>query len=249
MRKVLVLGLGVGLWLSWAVGAQAGGKDEARALIDKAIKAHGAKRLAKVKALQFKGTGKIHLDKEYAFTAEVFEQLPDKQKIVVELDFNGKNLTFTQVVNGKKGWKGITGMIQALGKEEVQEVKEQLNAEAVASLLPLKDKHYKLSLLGESKVGDHDTVGVQVTRKGFRDVNLYIDKKSHLLRKAEYRTVQDSKEVTQEKFFHKYKKVDGLQSPTKMVLKNDGNLFMEIEISETTLHENALDDSVFAKPE
>src|SRR5262249_44845787 len=158
----------------------------------------------------------------------------------------GKNLTFTQVFNGKQGWKGLTGMIQALSKEEVEEAKEQLHVEWVTGLLPLRDKKlYKLSPLGESKVGDHDTVGVQVTRKGFRDVNLFFDKKTHLLRKAEYRTVQDSKEVTQEKFCSAYKDFDGLKAPSKMVLKNDGKPFMEIEVTEMTLHENALEASVF----
>jgi hypothetical protein len=250
MRKAMLLAFGVGLWLAWGLAAQAG-QDDSRALINKAIKAHGANRLAKVKAVQLKGKGKIHLDKEYPFTAEISEQLPDKQKVVVEAEFNGMNVTFTQVLSGKKGWKGITGMIKPLDKEELKEAREQMHVARVESLLPLKEKSYKLSALGEAKVDGHDAVGVQVTKEGFRDINLYFDKKTHLLRKAEYRAFDDmnKKEVTQEKFYKGHKDVDGFKAPSEIRVNNDGKKFLEIEISETTLLENTLDDSVFAKPD
>jgi hypothetical protein len=251
MRKAMLLALGVGLCLGWGPGAQAG-QDDSRALIDKAIKAHGATRLAKVKAIQFKGKGKINVEgMEIAFTADISEQFPDKQKLVVDAEINNMNFTFTQVFNGKKGWKGITGMIKPLDKEEVKEAREQIHVEEVATLLPLKGKGYKLSPLGEAKVGDHDTVGVQVSRKGFRDVNLYFDKKTHLLRKAEYRAFDESskKEVTQEKLLSGYKDTDGFKAPSKMLVNNDGKKFMEIEITEMTLLETPLEASVFAKPD
>src|SRR5205085_7888654 len=102
------------------------------------------------------------------------------------------------------------------------------------------------------KVKDHDAVGVQVTKKGFRDVNLYFDKKTHTLLKAEYRAFDEfsKKEVTQEKFMLGYKEVaGGLKAPSKLEIHNDGKKALEIEISEMTFLETPLEASVFAKPE
>src|SRR6185437_16134443 len=118
------------------------------------------------------------------------------------------------------------------------------HVERVTGLLDLKDKSYKLSPLGEMKVKGKDTVGVQVTKKGFRDVNLYFDKKTHVLLKAEYQAVDDAtkREVNQEKFFLEYKDVgDGFKVPAKLEIHNDGKKAAEIEITETTILDTPLD--------
>jgi hypothetical protein len=249
MRKSGLLACGVCLCLAWGLYGQ-GQDGEPRAILDKAIKAHGgAKKLAAIKAMQIKGKGKIYQPMEAAFTAEISVQLPDKLKLSVDLEINNMNFAFVQVFDGKKGWQGITGMIKEFDADEVKEAKEQAHVEEVESLIVLKDKSYKLSALGEAKVGDHDAVGIQVTKKGRRDVNLFFDKKTHLLLKAEYRALDPSKqEVTQEKLFLDYKDVGGLKSPGRMVVNNDGKKFLEIEITETNFMETPFDDSVFAKP-
>jgi hypothetical protein len=252
MRKVLVLGLGVGLWLAWAASAQAGGKDEARALIDKAIKARlGKGKMPAFKAMQIKGTGKFYAGVEGTLTLEVSVQPPDKQKAVIEIEVNGMTFKVIQVVNGKKGWKRFQDKTEALSEDEMKEVAQKAHVEKVTGLFELKEKKgYKFSPLGEMKVKDHDAVGVQVTKKGFRDVNLYFDKKTHTLLKAEYQAVEDSKEVSQEKFFLEYKEIaGGLKFPSKIEIHNDGKKAAEIEVTETTILDTPLEASVFAKPE
>ena len=250
MRKLGLLACGVCLCLSWGLYAQAQ-QDEPRAIIDKAIKAHGgAKKLAAIKAIQIKAKGKVVAPMEIAFTIDISSQPPDKMKAVIDLEVGGMNLSVTQVVNGKKGWNSVAGTTKELDDKELAEAREQFHVEKVASLIALKDKSYKLSLLGEAKVGGKDTVGVQVTKKDRRDVNLYFDKTSHLLLKAEYRTFDQfsKQEVTQEKLYQKYKNVNGLQTPTRLLLNNDGKRFMEMEITETTPMEEPFDASIFAKP-
>jgi hypothetical protein len=252
MRKVLLLGLGVGLWLAWGPSARAG-QDESRALIEKAIKARvGKGKFPTVKAIQVKAKGKFYGDMEGTLTVDVSVQPPDKQRAVIDIEVNNMTFTVTQVINGKKGWKRFLDKTEALSEEEMKEVAQKSHVEQVVGLLELKDKSYKLSPLGEMKVKDWDTVGVQVTKKGFRDVNLYFDKKTHVLRKAEYRAIDDlsKKEVTQEKFFLEYKDVaDGFKAPSKLEIHNDGKKAAELEVTETTLLETPLDASVFAKPE
>jgi hypothetical protein len=249
MRKTGLLACGACLCLAWGLYGQ-GQDGEPRAIVDKAIQAHGgAKKLEAVKAVQIKGKGKIYQPMEAAFTAELSSQPPDKTKLSVDIEVNNMNFAFVQVFDGKKGWQGITGMIKELDADEVKEAKEQAHVGEVEGLVVLKDKSYKLSALGETKVGDNDTVGVQVTKKGKRDVNLFFDKKTHLLLKAEYRALDPNKqEVTQEKLFLNYKDVGGMKAPGRLVINNDGKKFLEIDITETNMMETPFDASVFAKP-
>jgi outer membrane lipoprotein-sorting protein len=248
MRKIGLLACGVCLCLAWGLYGQEGGP---RAIIDKAIKAHGgAKKLEAIKAMHIKGKGKIVSPMELPFTLELSIQPPDKLKANIDIEVNNMTIAVVQVINGKKGWASAMGMTKELEADELKEAREQFHVEKVTSLIALKDKSYKLSALGDAKVGDREAVGVQVTKKGLRDVNLYFDKKTHLLLKSEYRAIEpfSKQEVTQEKLYLNYKAVGGIQSPTKMVVNNDGKKFMDIEITETTPMETPFEDSVFAKP-
>src|SRR5437870_1850307 len=90
-----------------------GGDDDAaaRAVIAKAIKAHGGEdNLAKAKAVTYKGSGKIHLAGEtFNFNAEWHVQWPAQTKFVVDVTINGMNVQVIKVVNGDKGWQKIMG--------------------------------------------------------------------------------------------------------------------------------------------
>jgi hypothetical protein len=253
MRKSVLLAFGVSLWLLWGLSGQAQEGDESRKLIDQAIKAHGgAAKLAAIKAIQMKAKGKAYSPMELTFTLDVSSQPPDKSKAVVEVTVMDMNFTIVNVVNGKKGWRSFMGKTEKLDDKEIEEHQQQAHIEKVTNLVSLKDKSYKLSPLGEAKVGEKDAVGVQVTKKGFRDVNLYFDKKTYMLLKAEYRTIEPigKQEVQQEKLYVEYKEVaGGLKMPARMVLNNDGKKFMEIEVTEMTPMETPFEESVFAKPE
>jgi hypothetical protein len=252
MRKSVLLAFGVSLWLLWGLSGQAQEGNESRALIDKAIKAHGgAAKLAAIKAMQLKAKGKAYSPMEFTFTLDVSAQPPDRAKVVVDAEIMGMQIQIVNVIKGKEGWLSIMGKTQKLTDKELEDYRQQVHVDKVTTLVDLKDKSYKLSPLGEVKIGDHDAVGVQVTKKGFNDVNLYFDKKTHMLLKAEYRTVEPvgKQEVQQEKFYHDYKATAfGLKMPSRLVLHNDGKKFMELEITETTPMETPFEDSVFAKP-
>ena len=139
-----------------------------------------------------------------------------------------------------------------LDKETLDEHKAMVHVEAVTNLFTLKeDKACKLSPLGESKVGDTTVVGVQVTKEGKRDVNLYFDKATDLLLKAEYRAVDQfsKQEVNQEKIFSEYKELlPGLKMPSKQVINNDGKKAMDLQFIEIRAVDRH-DDSMFAKPQ
>src|SRR5262249_23048421 len=108
---------------------------------------------------------------------------------------------------------------------------------------------FKLSTIGESKIEKRTALGVKVTRKDHRDIDLYFDKETGLLLKSETRVKDDGsgQEVAQESFYDDYKEVQGTKQAMKFTGKRDGKVFVEAEATEIELAEK-LDASVFAKP-
>ena len=221
------------------------GNEEAklREVLARAIKAHGgAENLEKMKASIVKAKGKM-LDLDY--TAETSIQLPDRSRTAAESKL-GK---FIQVVNSDKGWVKLGDLSRECGKEELTEMKEQLNATYVAHLAVLADKDCKLSPLGEETIDGHPAIGMRVERQGFRDVNLYFDKENDLLLKMQSRIRDPLRglEFTAETIYGDYRDVDGLMTAHKFTIKYDGKVYNEAEITEVKYAEN-LDDSVFERP-
>jgi hypothetical protein len=224
--------------------------DEAklRAVLDKAIKAHGgADNLKKLQAEVAKTKGTFYgMGEGIEYTEKLSIQQPNRMRI----DIEAGNFTFIQVFDKDKGWRKINDNTEELSKEEVAEVREQMYAGEVANLVVLQDKSYKLSSGGEIKVGDRAAVGVRVEHKGHRPVSLYFDKDNGLLLKTETTgkdTRNDNKEFTSEELFSDYKKVGGLMVAHKVRINRDGKKYVEFEVTECKLSEK-LDHSAFAKP-
>src|SRR6516225_5749847 len=108
MRQLLFASLTAGLLLGPAPHATA--EDDMRALIAKAIKAHGGKKkLTKFTAVQTKAKGKIEMFGGIAFTQEVAVQFPEKYKTTVEVEVQGQKFSIITVFNGKKAWLTLNG--------------------------------------------------------------------------------------------------------------------------------------------
>jgi hypothetical protein len=244
MRKLAYAAVSV-VFLAGAVRAD---DAEAKAIVEKAIKAHGgAEVLNKFQAITVKEKGKFYgMGAAVDYTLELQFQAPDKERLAIR----GEGFKFDQVLNGDKGWRGINEAPKALDKDELAEAREELYASNLTRLTPLTREGCKLSSLGEVKVGGRPAVGVRVEHKGHRDVNLFFDKDNGLLVKTEGRgkdPMAGGKEYTQEVFYSNYKKVEGVQVPFKTLLKRDGERYVESETTEATPTEK-LDASVFAKP-
>lgn len=254
MRRLLIP---CALVLALAALGRADDAADAKAVVEKAVKARGgADNLAKYKADVLKIKGAVHVSGlDIDFTGEISFQQPDKSRAVIEGTVMGTNFKSTRVVNGDKGWiddlLGAARQQRDMSKEELAEERESQNANSIARLAVLTDKAYTLSTVGESKVGDKAAVAILVKRKGYRDVSLFFDKKTHLLLKSETR-VKDPQgggdtEFTQEAFYDDYKKVGDLQVAHKLTIKRDGKAFLESETTEFKPEEK-LDDGLFAKP-
>jgi hypothetical protein len=173
----------------------------------------------------------------------------DRQKLDIEAKVGGQKFRVVNVLNGDKGWARVGDQTMELDKDQLAEAKEQGHAGWVASLVPLKDKGFTLATIGETKVNDKPAVGVKVSFKGRRDVDLYFDKQTGLLVKSETRVrdEESGQEVNEETIYGDYKDVQGTKQAMKFTIKRDGKPFMEAEASGYELSEK-LPDSTFDKP-
>ncbi|MBI3821749.1 MAG: hypothetical protein HY289_03610 [Planctomycetes bacterium] len=239
MRKFLA----ISLVLSWTGIALSGG-DDGRAIISKAIKAGGGEaKLAKYDSTIMKEKGTYYgMGDGLPYTSVVHMQRPDKFK----MEIKG---VFTLCVDGDKGWtksdKGVTDMPK--DQLEIQHIGQK--AGWIMHLLPLKDKAYTVKADGTAKVGDMMASVVKVSRKDHPTVTLYFDKKTDHLVKSQFKTKsgeQGGKEVTAEFLFSEFKTVDGVTMPHHVVLKHDGKLYVEADVTEMSAAK--FDAKTFAKP-
>jgi hypothetical protein len=218
---------------------------EAQTIIDRAIKAVGGEeKLAKFKSHTWTEKGTYHgMGTAQPYTGKYAVQWPDKFRMEIE-GF------FTMVLNGDKGWVSMGGATEEMSKEQLAAQKEGQFSGYVSTLLPLKDKAFRLAPVGEAKVGDRPAVIVKVTHEGHRDVLLFFDKENNRLLKSEYKAKaqeQGGQEVKQEVFYSNYGDVDGVRFPMKILITRDGKPYVEAENSDVKAVDK-LDEKVFAKP-
>jgi hypothetical protein len=252
MRNSLSVSLVLCLALGANQAARADDQADMKALLAKALKAAGGeKNLAKYKALTYKSKGKFYgMGQEIDFTSETALQFPSQLKTTITGEVMGNTFTFVIVFNKDKGWRKANDTTEAMTRDQVAEQKEAMYGYGVTGLLALKDKKFKLSPVGETKVGKRDAVGVKVTSKGHGPINLYFDKKTHLLLKSvsTVKDMQSDKEVEQEVYYDKYKDFEGVKRATKVQIKRDGKKFVDIDETTDLKWEEKLDDSEFDKP-
>lgn len=248
MRGILSV-LGVVMLLASARGDAEG---DAKAVLDFAINAHGgANKIGQHKALVVKMRGKVEINgQSFAVVSTTSTQGPGRARIETEVEVTEGKFTSIQVVDRDKGWHKVGDRLTDLDKDKLTELREQVHAAALACLSPLRERAYRFAPLGEINLDGKELVGVQVTLEGRRDVNLYFDKKSGLLIKSETRAKEQfngNQEFTAEIIYSEYREFDGVQRPTKHVLRRDGKTIGELDI---TSYEglDKLDEAVFARP-
>ncbi len=228
-----------------SVGLAFGGEDDARAIVEKSIKALGGEtNLAKHNALTIEESGTYYgMGNGLPYTSELKVQWPGQFRMDI------KNV-FTIVLNDDKGWIAAGGDVKEMTGDQLATQRHDHKAGYMATLVPLKDKAFTLKTLADAKVDKADCKVVQASRKDYPEVTLSFDKATHYLVRVAYKTKsaeQEFKEVSMETTYSKYKEVDGVQTPHKMAMKRDGEIFVESEITSLKA-EGKLDAKVFAMP-
>ena len=237
MRNTWGMSLAVCLALTAGSRVRADDQADMKALLGKAIKAVGGeKKIAKNKAVTWNFKGKIFVIGNGApYTAEWLVQAPGQAKATITVEINCASVTIVKVLNKTKGWEKVADKTIDMNKSQLAEFKDQIYFFWLTTLVPLKDKAFKLTLLDEAKVDGKPAVGVKVTHADYPEVKLYFDKKTHLLVKSQWQSraaEQKFKEVTAEMHYSKYQEIEGAQVPTRVVLNRDGELFVEADLSD-----------------
>jgi hypothetical protein len=236
MKRVLPLAV-VLLIAPMALGDDAA---DARKIVDRAIKEAG--KGDKTHAITMSGKGTFYgFGDGVPYTGEWASQLPEKKRVEIKD-------AFIFVVDGDKGWTNASGTTMEMTKEQLDEEKENMYAEWVQQLVPLKNEGFTLKTVGETKVDDKPAIGVKVSHQGHRDLTLYFDKDNGLLVRFD-QTVKDEqgKTLSQVLVIKEYVKVGDVKMPSKMVITRDGKKYVEGEMSDIKLSDR-LPDSTFAKP-
>lgn len=240
--------------------AQASGDDaELRAIIDKAIKAHGgAEKLSQFKVVIAKWSGKHKVENVFYWDAvrTVSYEMPDKIRLDYEVmnPLNNTTFMFSRVVNGTKGWQGTAARgTRELSEGDVNHIRDEFYAHWVASTIPLLEKGYTYSPYGNFQVDGQDAVGIGVAFAGRPTINLCFDKKTGLVVKSERRTKdpRTQEEYTAESIYRDHKEFQGVMWPTGRQDRRDGMDLDEksglFELSDYRASEK-LDEAALAKP-
>jgi hypothetical protein len=238
--------------VSGLAGPARGADDkEVQAVLDKAIKAlGGAEKLGAAKAYTWKGKGKISFGgNDNEFTASATVQGLDHIRSEFEGDFMGNKVQGATVLAGDKGWRKFGDMGSAMDKDGVANEKRTVYLQVIpVTILPLKDKGFKVEAAGTEKVGDKPAVVLKVTGPDGKDFKLFFDKEGGLPVKLVAKVIGFmGEEFTQETTFSGYKEFGGIQKATKVESKRDGEKFLSQEITEfKTL--DKVDPKTFTEP-
>jgi hypothetical protein len=211
------------------------GEDPARALVEKAIQAHGGPALDKYPAGRAKAKGTIVLKgSEYPFTLDRLYQVPGKLRITSEVVIMGVARPVTCIVNGNAVLAIAGGLTQELPRSQVAELRLAVHVQTIARLTPLlKDKTYKLAPADEKTIEGKPADGLTVSAEGHKDIRLYFDRQTNLLVAIERPGFDDlGKPAEHWEYFSDFRDANGLKYPTKTLIKQNGKRYLESETTE-----------------
>ena len=249
--RTLVVWLGMLVLLPGSAGG-AWAQEAARALIERAIKAHGgAEALGRVRADKVKFKGTLVLQGHTTpFVAETLVQLPSQYKNIIEIGSGGDKHTILHIVNGSKIYIALDGRALKADPVQLAEIRSGLELERAKRLLPLlEDRSYQLAVVEDVEVNKRPAAGVRITGRGRKEMRLYFDKEYGLLVRAENRLDggKGQPEIRQHFFFGDFKDIGGYKRPTKVRAYRDGKQVMEAELLEAKTLDK-VEESEFAKP-
>jgi hypothetical protein len=251
MARFIGLAFAAALALALGGPARAADDKDAKAILDKAIKALGGEeKLKALQAVTWKAKGTISFGgNDSDFTSRATAQGLDHYRGEFEAEFGGNKIKGVTVLAGDKGWRQISGETTELDKAALANEKRGVYLQLVpATLLPLRGKGFKVEAGPEEKVAGKPAAGLKVTGPDGKAFTLFFDKASGLPVKLVAKVIDFmGNEFTQETTYADYKEFDGVKKATKVEGKRDGNKFLESDLTEFKALKK-VDPKTFAEP-
>jgi len=233
-----------------ASGSARADEQEAKAVIDKAIKAMGGEeKLAKAETIDWTANTKMTFnDNTNEMKNHVIAKGLTHFRSEMDGEFNGNAFKGVIVLASDKGWRKFGDNLTEVEGDALANQKRSVYLQIVpTTLVALKGKGFKLDSAAE-KVGDKPCAVVKVTAPDGKDFTICFDKESGLPVKLTAMVAGfQGNEANQETTFGSYKDFGGIKKATKIEVKRDGKTFMEQEITNFKVLDKA-DADAFDEP-
>ena len=247
LDAVLVTAFALGL----GIPVRAADDKEAKAILDKAIKALGGEeKLSKIKAVTWKAKGTLNFGGgDSNFTSEATVQGLDHSRNEFAGEFGDMKVKGVTVLAGDKGWRKFGDMQAALEKDQLANARRAHYLQLVpVTLVVLKDKPFKFEAAKKEKVDGKPAVGLKITGPDGKDFTLYFDKESGLPVKLVAKVAGFmGGEFTQETTFSDYKEMGGIKKATRIKATRNGEKFLDQEITDFKVLDK-VDPKLFTEP-
>jgi hypothetical protein len=223
------------------------GDNDAKAILDKAIKALGGEaKLTNIKAFSWTANASIKADGQVTDSTHfvTFKGLEQ-----VRRDFRSR-APYRVIINGDQGWYTSGGKYRPMVKQAVDNQKRVNYLQVVPTLLvPLKSDGFKYEAAGEEEVRGKPALILKIIGPDGKDFMLSFDKESFLPVKEVARSIGPAgKEQVEETFFARYKEIGGIQKATVIETRTDRENYGYFDIVEFTVLDR-VPPSNFAPPE
>jgi len=223
-------------------------------VIARAVRAHGGlPNLVKFSCITWKATGKLHGPSgavtPYALRSA--RKAGEQALTHIETEVSGQRHRLVRVVRPDRGWVKLDDRVQELEPLALAEEKERLHAAWLATLTPLTYGAIAKTLVGVADIDGRPAQGVRVISEGHREVTLWFDQETGLLRKKETRVIdlaRGGQSVAQETFYGGYQAIEGVQLARMVQVYWDGQIYLDTLISEMQPHER-LAEEIFWRPQ
>jgi hypothetical protein len=223
---------------------------DAKAVIDRAIRAKGGEEKLKAAAFRWKSKGTLTINgSDNRITTATTIQGLDRCRREFEGDFNGQTFRAVTVLDGDAGWRRFADMTMELDADSLANEKRTTYLQLVPVILyPLKEQGFQSKVAGEETIGGKPASVLKVTGPDGKDFTLAFDKESGLPVRL-VATVQGfmGEEFVQESTYADYKDFDGIREATRLESKRDGEPLVRLEVTEFKVLEK-VDPEAFAEP-
>ena len=211
-------------------------------ILDAHFKASAQEKMQKVETIITSGKN-IYSLAGIESTFIMYQTRPNKLRI--EGEFQGSKVI--QTYNGQVGWMYAPAMGIAEPKEmNGQELESILSqSEFENPLWNYEEKGSSLELVGTPDDGSVDHL--RLTTKDGDELNLFVDRKSHLITSIKSSQIMGGSETEIEVSLEEYKTVKGIPVAQKYITKMSGEVVTTIDI-ENVEYNKEIDPALFEKP-